>query len=91
MKNDLGVVLSALEKIMTNPHRWNLKVDGRDLLLLRTSDLLDQNRFGKICVDHLSLLPNRIEDPVWRDLLRNLLESVVEIPAPEMRRTKKGK
>lgn len=91
MKNDLGVVLSDLEKIMTNPPRWNLKVDGRDLLLLRTSDLLNQNRFGKICVKHLSLFPRRVKDPVWADLLRNLLKSVVEIPAPETRRPKKGR
>ena len=91
LRNDLGVTLSNLEKIMTDPPRWNIKVNGRDLLFLRTTNLLNQRRFGELCLTRLSVLPNLIDDREWKDLLRDLLNNVTEIPASKMKRKKKGK
>jgi hypothetical protein len=82
-KSDPGVSLDGLTKILTSPPTWTVNVNGRRLTLESTTDLLDQGRFVTLCVDGLSVLPNRVQRQVWDDVVRTLLEKVDEVEAPE--------
>ena len=80
---DPGIIMDGMVKILTEPPMWLLNVNGRRLTLPSSEDFLSQNHFTKACVDSFSVLPNRINDNVWRNLIKDLLGKAEEIPAPE--------
>lgn len=75
--------MDGLTKICTKPPTWLVNVDGRRLLMDSTSDLLDQARFVRLCVENLSVLPQRVSRGVWDDHIRTLLERLEVVDAPE--------
>lgn len=81
--DDLGVVINGLTKIDTAPPTWFVSVNGMRIEIENTDDLVSQMEFRKICVEKLNLLPNRIKQEVWERTIRNLLERVDIIEAPE--------
>jgi hypothetical protein len=79
-----GVELTHLRRMLTPAGeviKWIIAIDGRDLELEDTNDLLMQDRFIKICFEVLLILPNRCKTGVWMDAIRQL--PVEDIPAPE--------
>jgi len=78
-----GVTLDCLSKILTDPPMWFLNVDGNRVKLDSSEDLLSQRRFERVCIDAHNIVPNRIQENAWRDLLRGLMEKVEEVSAPE--------
>ena len=82
-RNDPGIALDGLSKILTDPPMWVLNVNGRRLLLNTTEDLINQRFFIKQCMDAFNILPQRVAAPAWDDLIRTLLDKVEEIEAPE--------
>jgi hypothetical protein len=80
---DPGVVLECLIKVTTDPPTWYVNVDGRRLKLADTEDLLHQTKFIVRCFEHLNVLPIRIRNQDWDELIRNLLEKLEEIQAPD--------
>lgn len=80
--NDPGVTLDGLIKILTDPPIWLLNVNGKRLKLNDTEDLIQQVRFYKVCLNSQNIVPNRVNENVWRDIIRSLLEKIEEIEAP---------
>ena len=80
--NDPGVTMDGMSKILTDPPMWMMNVNGRRIKLNSSDDFLLQNKFVKVCVDSYNIVPNRVNDNVWRDLVRGLLDKVEEIEAP---------
>ena len=81
--NDPGVTLDGMTKITTWPPMWVMNVDGRRIKMESSEDFLSQTRFTKVCVDSYNIVPNRISEPVWRSIIRDLLDKADEIEAPE--------
>jgi len=70
----------ALTKLNTNPPTWFLDVEG-GRLELETDDLQSQVRFQKKCMDVLNVMPPRMKEGDWQQLIQHLLEAVVVIEA----------
>ena len=80
--DDPGISLNGITKILTEPPMWILNVNGKNVKLDSSDDLLKQSRFESFCMDSLNVIPNRVKEHVWRDLLRGLMENVEEVSAP---------
>ena len=78
-----GIVLDSLTKILTDPPMWHVNVNGKRVRLDSSEDLLSQRNFERICVDSHNIIPIRVADNVWRNLIRELMEKVEEVSAPE--------
>lgn len=81
--DDLGVLLSHLTKIDTTPPTWIIAVNGMRIELEDTETLQNQTAFHKICIERLNIWPNRIKQPAWATIVKNLLAHVEIIDAPE--------
>lgn len=87
-KQDFGIGnipsldLGKLTKILTDPPTWDLEVEDKEIEL-GTEDLLSQEKFRKICIEQLNLLPFKVKSDVWDDLIRQKLEDVEIIEAPD--------
>ena len=80
---DPGVEFGGLVKINTDPPYWYLDVNGKRLKFETTDHLINQQLFRKICMETLTVLPNRVKQGVWDRILRGLLDQVEEVDAPE--------
>lgn len=80
---DPGVEFGGLVKINTDPPYWYLDVNGKRIKFETTDHLINQNLFRKICMEILTVLPNRVKQGVWDRILRQLLEHVEEVDAPD--------
>jgi len=81
-KDDPGVAIDRLVKILTDPPTWIITVDGEKMILPTTDDLLIQPRFQRCCVERLNVLSRQISRGAWENLVTNLLERVEEVIAP---------
>lgn len=81
--DDPGIVLDGLQKILTNPPMWMLNVNGKRIQLDSSEELLSQKQFTLSCIDTHNIVPNRIKENAWREIIKGLMERVEEIEAPE--------
>jgi hypothetical protein len=79
--NELNVTLNGLTKIMTQPPRWLINIDGVRVEL-DTLDLIEQMRFKKFAVETVNKLPLKIKDPIWTALVQDLMNKVEIVEAP---------
>jgi hypothetical protein len=66
----LDVEVSSLHK--TGIGEWSLMVN-RKLVLLSTADLIRQYKFRYRCVEQISVLPGKITNKKWIELVRELI------------------
>ena len=81
-EDDPGVMMKGLTKYLTDPPVWFLNINGTNVEIQDTSIFLNQNKFRQLCVNALNLLPSRVKDPVWDQIIRDLLSEVEEVKAP---------
>jgi hypothetical protein len=81
--DDLGVILNGLTKIETVPPSWILAVNGIRIQIDGTESLLSQAAFRNLCVERLNILPNRIKQDVWERTVKELLDRVDIVEAPQ--------
>ena len=81
-QDDPGVNIGALVKLLTIPPVWIIDVDGVRMEL-DTDDLLSQDRFRKHCVENINTYPNRVKAPTWEKMVRDRLQNVEKVEAPE--------
>jgi hypothetical protein len=81
--NDPGITMDGMTKILMDPPIWMMNVDGKRIKLNSADEFLQQMKFTKACVESHNILPNKISENAWRDLIRGLLDKVEEIEAPE--------
>lgn len=77
-----NVVIGSLVKMMTDPPKWFIDVDGFRLEL-ETDDLLNQHKFRKKCVEKVNKYPTPIKSIKWEKLVAKKIEQCEVIDAPE--------
>lgn len=80
--DEFSLNIGSLLKITTEPPIWIMDVEGTRVQL-DTEDLLMQERFRKSCMMAINKLPPRIKTQEWEKLLREKLETVEIVEAPD--------
>ena len=75
-------LFSNLSKQNSDPPIWFLDVEG-GRLELETEELLNQTRFQRKCMDALNLIPPKVRENVWRQIIQQLLDSLTIIEVPK--------
>ena len=75
-------LFSNLTKQNSDPPIWFLDVEG-GRLELETEELLNQTRFQRKCMDHLNIIPPKVRDNVWRQIIQQLLDTLTIIEVPK--------
>lgn len=74
--------LVNLRKVTTDPPRWLLDVDEREVEL-GTEDLMLVPRFRKVVVERCNIIVPSLRQGDWDEILVNLLSNLTTIEAPE--------
>ena len=75
-------LFSNLTKQNSDPPIWFLDVEG-GRLELETEELLNQTRFQRKCMDAMNLIPPKVRDNVWRQIIQQLLDTLTIIEVPK--------
>lgn len=73
--------LNNLTKFDSDPPIWFVDVEGLRIEL-STDDLQSQARFQKRCMEKLNMMPPRINNGAWQQMIQHLLDTVAVISAP---------
>lgn len=79
---DIGIVLDSITKLTSDPPMWIVSLDGVRTEI-ETDDLLDQNRFRRVCTNAINKLPGRMKNEEWDKFIRNKLTLVEILEAPK--------
>lgn len=79
---EFSLNMGSLIKITTEPPIWIMDVEGMRVQM-DTEDLLMQERFRKVCMMAINKLPPRIKMGEWEKIVREKLETVEIIEAPD--------
>lgn len=71
-----------LRKITTDPVKWLLAVDGKDIIL-STIELMEYKRVREAVADRLTRLIVPMKNDQWQGILHPLMEEAVIIEAPD--------
>jgi hypothetical protein len=75
------MLLGSLVKIDSDPPMWIIDVEGYRMEVT-TDDLLNQQRFRKLCVEKINKMPGLMKQPIWDAIVRDRLANVEVIEAP---------
>lgn len=78
---DIGIVLDSISKMNSEPPMWILSLEGIRAEV-ETDELLDQNKFRKVCVNVLNKIPGRMKAEEWDKFIRNKLAEIEIIDMP---------
>ena len=81
-EDDPGVMLKSLTQYLTDPPVWFLNINGVNVEIQDTAILLSQAKFRQLCVEKVNMVPNRVKEPIWDGIIRQLLEEVEHVKAP---------
>lgn len=79
---EFDISVGSLIKIMTEPPTWIIDIEGVRIEL-ETEDLLSQDRFRRLCVSAINKLPSKLKAIAWEKLIRDKLDSVELLEAPQ--------
>ena len=76
---DHGIpTFSSLAKLNTDPPLWFISISDRRIELT-TEQLQNQLRFQRVCMEQLNLMPPRMNEKSWQNLVQHLMENGMEI------------
>ena len=78
---EITVEIQGLTKLETNPPIWFVDVDGVRMQLA-TTDLTDQNRFQRKCIEVINKCPTPSKRVDWLKKIQELLDTVDVVEAP---------
>lgn len=78
---DVGIVLDSISKMMSEPPMWVLSLEGVRTEV-ETEELLDQNKFRRVCVDAINKIPGRMKAEEWDKFIRNKLTDIEILDMP---------
>ena len=78
---DVGIVLDSISKMMSEPPMWVLSLEGVRTEV-ETDELLDQNKFRKVCVNSINKIPGRMKAEEWDKFIRNKLTDIEILDMP---------
>jgi len=73
--------MGILKCLETDPPIWYMSVEST-LIQFDTSDLMDQNRFRRVCMERVKKIPPRMKADTWDRLLGEKLDKCEIIDAP---------
>lgn len=76
--NQGAPTFSSLAKLNTAPPLWFLSINDRRIELT-TEQLQNQLRFQRICMDQLNIMPPRMNERSWQNLIQHLMDNGMEI------------
>jgi hypothetical protein len=76
--NQGSPTFSSLAKLDTDPPLWFLSVSDRRLELT-TEQLQNQMRFQRVCMEQLNMMPPRLNERQWQNLIQHLMDNGMEI------------
>lgn len=79
-KDVSNLSFGEFRQIMTDPPYYEWVVDDIVLKLTNEDELINQTAFRKQCIRKLHLMPNRINEFAWSDIVNRALANVVIIP-----------
>lgn len=79
--HDFDISIGSLVKVMTTPPTWIIDVEGVRMEI-ETDDLLNQDRFRRLCVSAINKLPTKLKPLAWEKMVREKLEGVELLEAP---------
>lgn len=74
---------SGLVKYLSEPVRWEFKVDGVKVVNIQTPDLLDWRRIREICAERLTKVVPMIKNQEWERILSPLMKEARIIETPD--------
>ena len=69
---------SSLSKLDTKPPLWFLSINDKRLEL-NTEQLQNQLKFQRACMELLNMMPPRMNDRAWQNLIQTLMDSGMEV------------
>ena len=69
---------SSLAKLGTKPPLWFMSIDDRRIELT-TEQLQNQIKFQRVCMEQLNIMPPRLNERGWQNLVQHLMGSGMEI------------
>ena len=82
--HDVMPVFGNLTKLNTDQPTWFLDVDGGGRLELNTDELQNQILFQRKCMNVLTLMPPKIKQDSWENIVNELMKNAIVIePPPE--------
>ena len=69
---------SSLSKLDTKPPLWFLSINDKRLEL-NTEQLQNQLKFQRACMEVLNMMPPRMQDRAWQNLIQALMDSGMEV------------
>jgi len=78
---DIGVVMDSITKVNSEPPMWIISLDGVRTEV-ETEDMLDQQRFRKVCMNAINKIPGRMKGEEWDKFIRSKLNNIEVIDAP---------
>lgn len=78
---DIGVVLDSIQKMNSEPPIWIISIDGVRTEV-ETDELLEQNRFRKVCLNAINKIPGRMKAEEWDKFIRTKLQGIEIIEVP---------
>ena len=69
---------SSLAKLDTEPPLWFMSINDKRLELT-TEQLQNQLKFQRACMDSLNVMPPRIKEGKWQELIQHLLSNGLEV------------
>lgn len=82
LEEEFTLNLGSLSKILTEPPIWIIDVEGVRMQL-DTEELIDQTKFRRACMMAINRLPPLMKRAPWERMIREKLESVEILEAPE--------
>jgi hypothetical protein len=79
---DVGIIVDSISKMNSEPPMWVLSLEGVRSEV-ETEELLDQNKFRKICVNAINKIPGRMKGDDWDKFIRSKLADIEIIEAPK--------
>lgn len=73
--------IHSLTKYNSNPPIWFLDIEGSGRIELDTDDLQNQRRFQRRCMEKLNMMPGKMNENAWNQLINNLFENLNIIEA----------
>jgi hypothetical protein len=80
---ELGLELVDLEAYGKEPTIYHVTINGKRVRLEGSEYLMEQQRFGLKCVEHIKYKPPQLKTPKWDAIVNELLANMVEVEAPE--------
>lgn len=78
---DVGVIIDSISKMNSEPPMWVLSLEGIRTEV-ETEELLDQNKFRRVCVNSINKIPGRMKPQDWDHFIRGRLSEIELIDMP---------